>query len=83
MAKGGGPTKMPFGQRIGYFRDFETRPAPASNRRLGRFLSDAGDHARDLDEGKLSLNEYGGKRREAMNAFQTGKPPYAFKPKKD
>lgn len=79
----GGPTKMPFGQRVGYFRDFETKPAPASNRRLGKFLGDADDHSRDLGEGKIGMNEYGAKRREAINAFHAGKAPYAFKPKKD
>jgi hypothetical protein len=85
MAKRSGrPPNVPFNQMLGQHQgDYKPKRAAASNRRFGKYMDDMGQHVKDLDEGKLNLNDYGAKRRDTMNAYQTGKPPYAFKPRKD
>jgi len=77
----GRPTNVPFEQMLGNYDDSKPRRVVASPRRQGQFLADAEAHRQELKAGGINLPEYGAKRRESMNAFQTGKPPYAFRPK--
>ena len=78
----GRPTNVPFSQKMESLRYSTGVRATVSNRRFDKYMVEMGEHVRNLDEGKLSLNEYGAARRDTMNAYQTGKPPYAFKPRK-
>lgn len=91
MAKRPGrPPNVSFEQMLGRYQEGPPKRAPASGRKLDQYLADMNQHAKDFADRKLSLNEYGAKRRDTMNAYQMGKPPYqnnaksfAFGPKKD